>query len=67
MNEDSLPIDFDIDARPWPKPVSRVQQIDLTPEQRDLLTCKDVDYIPGRPVSWWRRLWERIAGRVEDE
>jgi hypothetical protein len=19
------------------------------------------------PVSWWRRLWERIAGRVEDE
>jgi hypothetical protein len=19
------------------------------------------------PVSWWRRLWERIAGRTEDE
>lgn len=45
MNEDSLPIDFDIDARPWPKP----------PEAAPV------------PVSWWRRLWERIAGRVEDE
>lgn len=20
MNEDSLPIDFEVDARPWPKP-----------------------------------------------
>lgn len=69
MNQDSLPIDFGVDDRPWPFPQDgiRVQQIELTPDLRALLTCKDVTHIPGRPVSWWRRLLERIAGRTEDE
>jgi hypothetical protein len=44
MNDDSLPIDFEVDARPRP-----------FPEPAPV------------PVSWWRRLWERIAGRTEDE
>jgi hypothetical protein len=44
MNDDSLPIDFEVDARPWPFP---------TPAPV--------------PLPWWRRLWERIAGRVERE